>query len=204
MQKSFKAIPFQRKLLYLLSLPFIPMLYLGIDYTAKIQELKKIESYRVSLFEEKTTKEQKQSVNNNVKGFYAKGASDYLQKTLSPLKLLKKEREATEKLKEKIAIPTSETFENRYQFLIGGENTIEFVGSDHQLQEGVQETLFKLTRTVEVDAKDLQDILMLIEKNQADQPQLIVTDFILNKKITANQTEVYELNMQLLQREFIP
>jgi hypothetical protein len=202
MGKLFKNIPFERAVLYLLLVPLIPLFALGFDYFTKQQEIKSIEMVLSEVENQKIRLEQKQALNNRLRSYYANSESLFLEKKLSSLKFLNKERQATEELKKKIAIPIAESFEKRYEFLTGEQNRLHFVASDHILQEGIQETLFTLKNPVEIDAQDLKEILSRVENREENQPQLIVTQFTLNKKTTGNQTEVYELQLQLLQREF--
>ncbi len=203
MNKILHSIPFNRLILYVMLLGFLPFLYVPFHYFSAMNQLKKTEAYLEKVEESAVTKEQKQEINTIVRAIYGKADPKYIENKIEKLQLLKREKEALEKMMKECAFPGGASNEVRYKFLTGEENRIRFTPGAVQTKEKIEETIETLSHPVEVDSSDLKNILQLIEEKQVGQPELLITDFKLNKKITPNKREVYELHMQLIKREFL-
>lgn len=73
-----------------------------------------------------------------------------------------------------------------------------------------QETSETLIHSVEVNPSDIQKILARIEGTKMGEyrpgphrPQLVITEFKLDKKKVNDKNEVYLLNLKLIKREFL-
>ena len=122
---------------------------------------------------------------------------------LSCLIFLAKEREALEHLFAGHAFTGNEAAERRYGFINGSENQLSFIEGSSQDVEGVWECELSLAHPVEVDVDDIKSLLHLVEGRE-EAPQLLFTDWRLLRKETGLGSEVYELNLKLLKREFHP
>ena len=98
----------------------------------------------------------------------------------------------------------------RLEFLDSEENTLCFTEEEIQFSNAWKETLEKQKRSIQIDNNDLKKLLTLIEDipisgslSKSQRPQLIITDFTLQKIQTPLQNEVFELNIELLKREFL-
>lgn len=196
-------IPLQRLIVYLLILPLLPLfLYLPSHYFSRMRELNKMELFLQKVKESSFIKEQKQAVNNAVRHVFAGASPTFLSDELETLNLLTREKEAIEKIIRLPSFPGNETLEQRYHFLREA-NKISFLEGSTIKKEGIEESLQTLCHSVEMDADDLKEILKIIEEKKQGSPQLLFTQFKLNKKTMPNKGEVYEINMQLLKREYL-
>lgn len=129
----------------------------------------------------------------------------FLDKEIESLSLLENERGRLKRWLTHPAIANKEALTKRLYFLESGQNLLSFTEDEIQFSKAFKETYEKQRGTVEVDADDLKSLLSRIEEVQSvnmNRPQLIICDFSLKKKRTELQNEVFELNMDLLKREF--
>lgn len=115
-------------------------------------------------------------------------------KKLETLPLLEKEKAALFELSKISFFKEDNSLKQRWKFL--EENHISFSEENVRTQNEVKETDLKLTHSVELSSSDIHKLLYSLA--EAPAPQIIITDFYL-KKIPNSH---YELNMQLIQREF--
>ncbi|MCH9628120.1 MAG: hypothetical protein S4CHLAM2_17730 [Chlamydiales bacterium] len=202
MKKMISSIPFSRLVIYLVVLGLLPLFFVGYTYTKQKNEwdfvARRIMSVR-SLSEQKA---RKQSLNTIVRNKFSNTDPFYLDNQVASLSFLKKEREALDNLIQNPSFTGNEAAEKRHAFLSGEANQVQFTEGAVQSGEGVQERMVSLAHPVEVDTHDLKEILTRIEGNRPGKPQLLVSDFKLNKKAHPNGNEVYELSLKLLKREF--
>lgn len=204
MNKILQSIPFKRLVIYLLVLGALPIFYVPFDFFTKKERLRKSELYLQRVMQTAQAKEKKQETNTVVRALYSKADPHFLDQKIGTLPLLVQEKKALEKLMKECAYPGGASNEARYRFLAGEENRLHFQPGATQTKEKIEETLMTLAHPVEIDAADMKKILQMIEEKQVGQPELLITDFKLNKKLTPNKREVYELQMQLIKREFLP
>ncbi len=203
LKKLFISIPLSRLVLYLTLLSLLPLMlvvYYFVSERHQIQELRdKITQVRVLAVQ----KEQKQAFNRLIRKQFANADPLYLDQQIEVLSLLKKEKEALDRLFQSKTFTGNEAAENRYHFLTGEGNRLQFSQASVQNAEGIQETMEILSHPVEVDGADIKEMLLRIETKRPRQPQLIVSDFKLVKKKPAQRSEVFELHLKLLKREFL-
>lgn len=96
------------------------------------------------------------------------------------------------------------------EFLTSEGNSLVFSEGVVQTFPLFQETTETLVHPVEVNATDIQKILARIEglkihefSSGPHRPQLLITDFKLDKKKVNDKSEVYLLNLKLIKREFL-
>ncbi len=206
-KKSLFAFRSKRPIHYLLVFGVIPtfiLFYILVyHYLSEESFFMSVENQieRVHLTAE--LKEKKQSLNNCVRNYFCAADHYYIDQELETLTLLNQEREALEKLISSSTFTGNAAIETRYGFLTSETNRLLFNEGSMQSGEGFQETVEILSHPVEVTAEDLQEILSKIERKKEGQPQLIITDFKLEKKKSGLGNEAFGLNMKLLKREFL-
>lgn len=201
-KKLFNSIPLSRLLIYLALLATTPLVLLGMECQKRRAAWGGISERILALHTRAENKARKQSLNNFLRKKYRDANSLYLDHQITSLHFLKKERESLDTLIQNPSFTGSEAAEKRYLFLSGEANRMEFIEGSLQSGEGVQETTEILAHPVEVDTHDLKEILARIEGARPGKPQLLITDFKLNKKTHASGNQVFELNLKLIKREF--
>lgn len=89
------------------------------------------------------------------------------------------------------------------------ENQISFAETDIRTMEKVKEVDEHLRQSVQVDEEDLKKLLCLIEDCPIGThtpllhcPQMIIKKLHIKKRLTSVETETFDLEMDLLKREF--
>ena len=107
------------------------------------------------------------------------------------------------------AIPRKELIHDRMAYLQSEDNRLTFVEEEIQTSDLFKETIEKQRHPIQVDTQDLAELLSIIEDVPKiggqpifRRPQLLITDFSLKKMKTPLNDEVFELNIDLLKREF--
>lgn len=118
----------------------------------------------------------------------------YLEKEIESVVLLESE------IKRLQAIPSDRAAE-RLRFLKEGRNSLRLIESNFRKRPPFQESDVKLERSIEVDAEDLKHLLSKIE--MAPAPELAIKKFELTRKASSPQEEVYQINFELIKREFL-
>lgn len=202
MKNGLTSIPLSRLLVYLMILFLLPTFSVGYRFVKKNREWDAVQMRILSLHTLSASKERKQYLNNLVRQNFSGIDQFFIENQLESLQLLKREREALEKLFQSPTFTGNEAAEKRFAAITSKSNRLEWTQGNLQSADGIQEGHFMLSHPVEIDTQDLKEILTRIEGTRKGKPQLIVTDFKLLKKAKQNGNEVYELNMKLLKREF--
>ena len=201
-KKILNRLPFNRVLIYLVVLGSLPVLFTAFHYLHMQREWDEVAQQIQSIHHLSETKARKQYFNNVVRNAYAETDPSYLENYLETLSFLKKERENLEQLLQSPTFTGNEAAEKRYAYLTSQANRLEFLQGSPQAAEGVQEAFCLLSHPVQIDSHDLKEILNRIEGSRKGKPQLLITEFKLNKKTLLSGNEVFELNVKLLKREF--
>jgi len=115
-------------------------------------------------------------------------------KKLETLSFLEKEKRALFELSKIAFLKEDKSLKQRMNFL--EENHLSFSEENVRTQNEIKESDQKTTRSVELSDSDIHKLFNHLEELNA--PQIIITNLYL-KKIPNNH---YEMNLQLLQREF--
>jgi hypothetical protein len=204
LKKHLNALPLNRLLIYLTLLGFLPLFFTVFHYSKKKNDWDGVAQQILNVQHFTANVARKQATNRAVRAIYRDAEQFYLENQLEPLVFLKKEKEALEHLLLSPTFTGNEAAEKRHAFLTSNSNRFEWIQGSLQASEGIEQADVLLAHSVEIDANDLKEILMRIEGSRKAKPQLIITDFKLNKKELSNGNEVFELNMKLLKREFHP
>lgn len=203
LKKLLDNLPFNRVMIYLIALGFLPALFTAFHYAKKKRAWDEVSEQINAIHHLSETKARKQFFNTIVRNAYAETDPLYLENHLEPLTFLKKERETLEQLLRSPTFTGNESAEKRYAHLTSNANRLEFLQGSPQAAEGIQEAVCWLSHPVEIDSHDLKEILSRLEGNRKGKPQLLITDFKCNKKTLLSGNEVFELNIKLLKREFL-
>lgn len=203
LKKIIGSLPLQRLIIYLIILSFLPIVCIEYVFANKKKEWESVLQRVFSVHQLSEAKARKQHLNHLARTHYSDSDHFYLDSQLESLSFLKKEVDALETLIRNPNFTGNESAEKRYASLTGEANRLHFTEGSVQTGDKVQETIAVLARPVEVDAQDLKEILGRIEGQRNGKPLLIVTDFKLSRKVCPSNSEVFELNMKLLKREFV-
>lgn len=156
--------------------------------------------------EEKITKLEKKAnflikMNQNKEKYmqkFAKGDPEYLQKYVEPMPLLTKDKELLSEIKQDLGAAEYKPLQERLKFLEGDKNRIAFKYSQNSIL---------LERPVEVDARDIAEILSLVEgvsigelAPHPSRPDIAIKKIHLIKKENCDEHEIFTLDLELLQR----
>lgn len=202
LKKSISSLPLHSLLTFMIFLGFLPIVFMTLHFYQKGQEWNQVLEKIRKVHELSEAKVRKQYLNTIVRNTYSETDQFYLENQLESLSLLKKEKERLEQLLQNPTFTGNEIAEKRYSFISSNANRLSFMQGSPQSAENVHEVACILSHPVEIDTIDLKEILNRIEGNRKGKPQLIISDFRLNRKSHLNGNEVYELNLKLKKREF--
>ncbi|MES2274350.1 MAG: hypothetical protein V4487_09195 [Chlamydiota bacterium] len=133
----------------------------------------------------------------------------FIDQQLESLAFLEKEKEQLISLIQHPGWIHNESIQERLNFLNRGENRLQFAEENIRTSSQLKETDEKQTAPVQMDEEDLQKILALLDDIPIgsflplqESPQLLIREFRLKIQKTPLQTEVFEVEMDLLKREF--
>lgn len=194
-------IPLNRLILYGCLIACLPLLFLIPYFSAKRSTYEALAAKERSLYEEIILLETRQAGNRSIYTQFKEANRDYLNEEVDPLPLL--QRELKQLREERSYLDARLT--KRMEFL-EKSNRINFSQGNIVNYQTFQEHLETLKQPVEVDGDDVSAILFRIEgipNSPPERPQILVTKFHLErKKEGAALGETFQLNMQLLVREF--
>jgi hypothetical protein len=135
----------------------------------------------------------------------------FLDQEIESLSFLQQERSQLERLLAHPALAERDIFQERLHFLQSDQNRLAFTEEAIRTSEKIKEIEEKQRSPVQMDEKDLQRLLSLIEDlhippytPKERSPQIVIRDFCLERKMSPLQTPVLEVEMDLLTREFLP
>ncbi len=142
---------------------------------------------------------------------YSSANPYFLDQKIESLLFLQNETQQIETLLRHPALPRKQSLQERYSFLSEGANRLAFKEENIRTSGRIKETDEKQRHPVQVDESDLQKLLALLEDIPVGtflpsngSPQIIVRDFRLKKMKTPLASEIFEVEMDLLKREFTP
>lgn len=203
-------IPHERLLIYVLLLGLLPLLFVIFPLFEENELVDTLQNNLESIRYNALVKEKRQATNLAIRAHFHDADHFYIDKQLETLVFLEPEIEQLERLHEDKNFSSNEAIKRRLEFLTGHANAMTFSEGIVTSYPLFQETTETLVHPVEVDATDIKKILSRVEgvkigefSPSSDRPQLIITEFNLDKKEVADNNEVYLLDMKLLKREFL-
>lgn len=205
-----RKIPLSRLVLYLCFLGTLPFLFvLGLFFSEKNQ-IEEMRGAIQQIEQDAFVKEKKQAVNVTLRQHFREADHFYIDKNLESLIFLEPEIEMLQKILSDKNFADDERLKARLEYLTGETNNLVFSEGVVQNYPLFQETMETLVHPVEINTTDLQKILARIEgvemgehKPGPHRPQLLITEFRIDKKKVYDKNEVFLLNLKLLKREFL-
>lgn len=206
----FKNIPISRFILYLLCMGLIPLFFTIFFFISRKHELEELQINLESIQYQTLIKEKKQALNLAVRQYFRDADHFYIDKYLETLIFLEPEIEQLQKIVQDKNFANDDRIKKRLEFLTTQSNALVFSEGVVQSFPLFQETFETLVHPVEVNVADIQKILARIEGTKMGpftagphRPQLVITEFKLDKKKVNDKNEVYLLNLKLVKREFL-
>ncbi len=140
--------------------------------------------------------------------FRHSGADPYfLDRKIESFPLLQKEKKQCDALLNHPALPERGAFQERLAFI--NENRLSFKEEKIETSDEMKEVKEHQRLPVQMDETDLKEILTLIEDLPREEgvkenhlPHLLITDFRLKKINSPLYFDVFEVEMDLIKREF--
>ena len=183
--------------------PIVAGVFLFLEYT-KLQDLE--ERFSAAARKQKMAVERIERKDRFIRR-YSHADPYFLDRQIESFPLLQSEKVRIESLLHHPAFPESQSLKDRLFFL--SENRLSFTEENIHVSSQIKETEEKQRHPVQMDESDLKKILSLVEDvpiesilPSNDSPQILIKDFRIKKQETALQTEVFEVEMDLLKREF--
>ncbi len=203
-------IPQSRILVYLGILGIIPVIVVFMSFWQKSSELELVDERIERIQSKAVIRDTKQAINMAVIEHYRKSDNFYIDKYLEKLQFLEPEVEGLQRIINNKKFADDEEARKRYEFLVGPNNALMYSEGAVLRYPLFREIVETQVRPVEVDKRDIQRILSLIEgvpiggnTVPPNHPQLIILEFRLDKKTVSEDNEVYLLNTRLLKREYL-
>lgn len=206
----FKHIPINRVLFYIILVGLLPFLFVSFLFFSEKNRLAEINATLLTIQDQAFIKEKKQALNHTVRQHFRDADHFYIDKYLESLVFLEPEIETLQKIASDQNFADDERIKKRLEFLTSPANSLVFSEGVVQSFPLFQETVETLVHPVEIDVADLQKLLARVEgielgdhSSSPNRPQLLITEFKLDKKKITDKNEVFILNMKLLKREFL-
>lgn len=203
-----KSISQKRILAYALLIGILPLLYVLFAHYQNRQHIFELRNKLEEVRELANLKEKKQATNLATRTHFLGADHFYIDKYVETIPLLETEKQALEKILKQQHLVENEAAKKRLDYLVN-ENRIHFSEGIVESYPYFHETTETLLKPVEINVDDLLNILSKIEDVEFAEygpgqnlPQMIITDFKIDKKKTSDYNEVFILNLKLIKREF--
>lgn len=141
---------------------------------------------------------------------YSNSDPFFLDNQIESLLFLQKELSAVQAMIDHPALSNKGILQERKAFFESETNRLAFTEENIRSTSKIKETEEKQRRPVQLDEQDLQRLLSAIEDISVGQydpipkmPQLLIRDMKIKKIENPFHSEVYEVEMELLKREWI-
>lgn len=139
---------------------------------------------------------------------YSNADPYFIDTQIEGFSLLQNEKRLIESLLSHPAFPESKHLKERLSFI--QQNRLSFAEDHIAASTSMKEVEEKQRHPVQMDECDLKSILCLIEDVAIDsplelqqKPQILIKEFQLKRRETPLHTEIFEVEMDLVKREFI-
>lgn len=203
-----KTIPPNRLIIYLLILGLLPLMTVIFYHFSEKAELNRLEKRMKKLYISLSQEKEKSSLNGKIYHYFRDTDPYYIDTNLETLVFLKNEIQNLKQITKDPSFPEMPAIKQRLNFLMK-DNQLSFSEGMIQKYPYFKETQEIMKHPVELDLNDLHELLSKIENLTIDQyqpkikpPQLLITDFNIERKICPNKNEVFILTMKILKREY--
>lgn len=204
-----RTIPPSRQLLYVLLAGLLPIGFAWFYFQSELSSLSSARSQLESVYDRAALYEKRQSGNRAVIAYFRDSNHFYIDKFLESIPLLEAEVEALKRVTQDPNYAGDETLEKRLELLLN-DNQVLFAEGSVQSNSIYQETTETLAKPIEVNINDIKKLLSRIEGTPNDvespvekRPQLLITDFKLDRKQPTADHETFILSLKLVKREFL-
>lgn len=201
-------IPISRLILYAFILGLLPIVGALWYFQSQSKAIANLTETLQLTREMALLHEEKQKFNLGVIENFKKADRFFIDKQVEPIRLLEPEIDALQKIAKQNNFVENENVKARLD-LLQNTNSLKFAEGVVQSYPLFTETTETLVQPVQVNLDDLESILSKIEgvpfgtiEPPTNRPQLIITDFKIEKKNIDKDNEVYFLNIKILKREF--
>lgn len=192
---------------FFFALIVLPLIFVSIVLSHQSNELQDLEErFRKALRKERIALEKKGRKERFLKR-YSNVNPYFIDQQIESIPLLQKERQKLTSLLNHPAFPESSDIRERLQFL--DHNRLLFTEGKIEVSSQMKEVEEKQKHRVQMDAADLKRVLSLVEDLSIDtfsptlqSPQLLIKELHIKKQQTPLHTEVFEVDMDLIKREF--
>ena len=201
---------FSKKRMFLFYLVISLPVFFGLVFALKkYGEISSLEErFSIACKKGKTAIERKQKKEEFIQKY--SGANPYfLDEKIESMVFLQSEIRELENLIHHPAISDKRAFFSRLDFLKNGANSLSFIEESIRSNSHIKETEEKQRHIVEMNGEDVKILLSKLEnlpiegfESTSNRPQIVITDFRLEKRKSSVKTENYEIDMQFLKREF--
>lgn len=193
--------------LFFFALTIFPLIFVSIILAKQSNDLQELETrFAKAARKERLALERKARKEKFLRR-YSNPNPYFLDQQIESVLLLQNERQKLLSLLHHPAFPESPAIRDRLHFL--EENRLMFTEGKIEVSSQMKEVEEKQRHPVQMDENDLKHILSLIEDVSIDSfspsagsPQLLVKELHFKKQRTPLHTEVFEVEMDLLKREF--
>jgi len=199
----------QRYFIYLAIAAILPIILVICQHRNKISDLEALSLEMVTYQKQLTEKKKKNESNRLIKQAYSEADHFFIDKQLETMVFLEPELSSIQKFYSQNKLPLNSKDKSRIDFLTSGDNSLVFSEGSITRYEGFQEVMETLVVPVEVNITDTKRLLSQIEGASFDgisppknKPQMIITEFKLEKTTGFQQNEVFKLQIKLLKREY--
>ena len=203
-------IPYDRLFLYLFILSLALPCLIYFQSSQRLRALASIENAVDDAYLQAYSKETKQALNKVVLQHFRDADHFYIEKQIERVVLLERETENLNQVVNYEGFVGDDAIRKRLEAIGGEANSISFSEGTVQTYPQFQETVESLVQPVEMNILDVRKILTLVEgrpiwewKNGPKRPQLIITDFKIERKKAFENNEIYLVNLKFLKREFL-
>lgn len=204
-----KYLPLSRALFYLLCLGIFPVSAVTFLFFSQQSELDALSQQIEQLHDQALIQEKKQALNLAVCHHFREADRFYIDKYVETLVCLESEIERLQKISQDPNFADDDRIKKRLELLTTSANALTFSEGAVHTFPLFRETTETLLHPIEVDTGDIQKILSRIEgvcmggyQPGPSRPQLLITEFKVDKKKVTEKNEVYLLNLRLIKREF--
>jgi hypothetical protein len=191
------------------ALLLIPIISASLFLLLQFMELKEMEDRFQTTSLKESVALQRKARKEAFLNRYSQFNPYFLNQKIEALQFLKEEKEYLELLTQKGLIPRNDQIQERLHFLSSPENRLSFIEENIRTSPKIKETDEKQKHPVQMNEEDLAELLSLLEDIQIgpylpslQSPQFLIRNFHLKKTISSLQTPVFEVELELLKREF--
>jgi hypothetical protein len=203
-----EGITQDRMLAYIMFACLLPIFWVAYHFNSTNKSLELLSSHIETVQQQAVLLEQKLMPNKAVQEAFRDADRFYLDKNVQNIVLLQNEIALLEKLVNNATLPPDPRLTARLDAL--KKNTIQFSEGTVESYPYFKEIPDSLTHAVEVDVENIRELLSHVEgvtiapfEPGPNRPQMIVTDFKLERKAGPRQGQLYSLTMKMIKREFL-